>query len=48
MLEIRYIIVEESRESVKAWEVIGYREAMTELKKLKAEHPENIYRVAMQ
>lgn len=47
MDKIKYIVVEETSETINTWIVDGYREGKKEISELKAKNPDNVYRLAI-
>lgn len=48
MREMKYFLIEETEDNVTVRQILGYHNALKEYKRLKREHPENTYRIAIQ
>lgn len=48
MREMKYFLIEELEDDTKVTQYASYRKIMDDYKRLKKEHPENTYRVAIQ
>ena len=48
MRELKYFLIEETKNETNVRQILGYHNALNEYKRMKREHPENTYRLAIQ